>query len=278
MTQDKSLNPEERTDTGNVRTVKTTLDSIPVAEKVTFSKDSDLRVKKHDLPEGITHNMLYRDILMIAWPSFVELVLTQLTSMADQIMVGHISGDAGIIALSAVGLCLQPKIILMTTMQALNVGCTAMVANFRGRFNRDDANTAFRMSIILNCILATIFMLVGIKFAMPLLHLIGGSGISDVTYAEAYKYFFIQMIGFVPLSITFAVTAALRGIGESKIPLMYNTVAHVVNVTFNYFLIYGKMGFQLLDGDALSYVKEATRFDLPDKSGRQYAYRVVTGE
>ena len=42
--------------------------------------------------------------------------------------------------------------------------------------------------------------------------------------------------------------------------------------------IYGKMGFQLLDGDALSYVKEATRFDLPDKSGRQYAYRVVTGE
>ena len=42
--------------------------------------------------------------------------------------------------------------------------------------------------------------------------------------------------------------------------------------------VYGKMGFQLLDGDALEYVKEATRFDLPDKSGRQYAYRVVTGE
>ncbi len=42
--------------------------------------------------------------------------------------------------------------------------------------------------------------------------------------------------------------------------------------------IYGKMGFQLLDGDALSYVKEATRFNLPDKSGRQYAYRVVADE
>ena len=40
--------------------------------------------------------------------------------------------------------------------------------------------------------------------------------------------------------------------------------------------IYGKMGFQLLDGDALDYVREATRFNLPDKSGRQYAYRVVT--
>ena len=40
--------------------------------------------------------------------------------------------------------------------------------------------------------------------------------------------------------------------------------------------IYGKMGFTLLDGDALDYVREATRFNLPDKSGRQYAYRVVT--
>ncbi len=40
--------------------------------------------------------------------------------------------------------------------------------------------------------------------------------------------------------------------------------------------VYGKMGFTLLDGDALTYVKEATRFNLPDKSSRQYAYRVVT--
>ena len=202
-----------------VKTVKTTLDQIPVMENVSFDKNSDLKVRPHTLPEGITHGMLYNDIVRIAWPSFVELVLTQLTSMADQIMVGHIAGNAGIVALSAVGLCMQPKIILMTTMQALNVGCTAMVANFRGRFNRENANLAFRMSILLNLILATIFMLVGIKFAMPLLHLIGGKGISDVTYAEAYKYLYIQMIGFVPLSATFAITAALRGIGESKIPL-----------------------------------------------------------
>lgn len=40
--------------------------------------------------------------------------------------------------------------------------------------------------------------------------------------------------------------------------------------------VYGKMGFTLLDGDALDYVREATRFNLPDKSGRQYAYRVLT--
>ena len=40
--------------------------------------------------------------------------------------------------------------------------------------------------------------------------------------------------------------------------------------------VYGKMGFNLLDGDNLQYVREATRFPLPDKSSRQYAYKVVT--
>ena len=40
--------------------------------------------------------------------------------------------------------------------------------------------------------------------------------------------------------------------------------------------VYGKMGFTLLDGDALDYVREATRLNQPDKSVRQYAYRVLT--
>ena len=40
--------------------------------------------------------------------------------------------------------------------------------------------------------------------------------------------------------------------------------------------VYGKMGFNLLEGDNLQYVRDATRFNFPDKSSRQYAYKVVT--
>ena len=40
--------------------------------------------------------------------------------------------------------------------------------------------------------------------------------------------------------------------------------------------IYSKMGFMLLDGAVLDYVRDATRLNLPDKSQRQYAYRVLT--
>ena len=63
------------------------------------NRQADLRVSK-TLPEGITSKMLYGDIVHIAWPSLVELTLTQLASMVDLMMVGQL----GPWALTAVGL------------------------------------------------------------------------------------------------------------------------------------------------------------------------------
>ncbi|NLH32207.1 MAG: hypothetical protein GX475_10330, partial [Firmicutes bacterium] len=82
------------------------------------------------LPQGVTSRMLYKDVVLIAWPAFVEFILTQLTSMADMIMVGSmVNGDD---AISAVSLANQPKFIFVSLMIALNVGVTAAVARDRG--------------------------------------------------------------------------------------------------------------------------------------------------
>ena len=226
--------------------VKTTLDSLPAGTDESMPAPGS-KLKHTKLPEGVHHKMIYRDVLRIAWPSFIELVLTQLTSMVDQMMVGRLEGNLGVIALSAVGLSAQPKFLLMTMMQALNVGATAMVARFRGQGNREKANVVFRQSLIFNLVLSAIFMVVGAYFAPPLLHFMGGDGISAQTYEYAIEYFRIQMYGFVPLCLTFTCTAVLRGIGDTKMPLIYNTCANAINVVFNYLLIYGKFGFPELD-------------------------------
>lgn len=225
-----------------VKVVRTTLDSLPAGEGA-LSAEKGERLRRAPIPEGVTSGMLYGDVVRIAWPSFLELVLTQLTSMADQIMVGQLPGEVGVQALSAVGLSAQPKFLLMTMMQALNVGATAMVARFRGQGNREKANVVFRQSLVLNAVLAILFMTVGLVFAAPMIRFMGGSGISEETFGYAVEYFEIQMYGFVPLCISFTVTAVLRGIGDTKTPLIYNTISNAVNLFFNYLLIYGKFGF-----------------------------------
>ena len=223
------------------RTIHTALDDLPYGD----ASDEQLRGKvvTPPLPEGVTRSQLMRDIVIIAWPSLLELVLTQLTSMADQIMVGRLPGEQGVMALAAVGLAAQPKFLLMTMIIALNVGVTAMVARFRGQQDRGRASEVFRQSLVLSILLSVVFMVIGLLSSEWLIRFMSGSGaITEETLHQGVQYLDIQLYGFIPLCIGFTVTAALRGIGESRIPLIYNTIANVVNLFFNYVMIYGKLG------------------------------------
>ena len=226
------------------KVVKTTIDTLEFGE---IDAEKEGKYKKYKLPDGVDRVMMRSDILTIALPSLVELVLTSLTSMADQIMVGRLPGQLGVQALSAVGLCMNPKFILMTALMAINTGTTAVVARYRGMGNQEKANQTFKQSLIFNIFLSAIMMVIGVVFARELIGLIAGNGISETTVEYAVTYFRIQMYGFIPLMMTNTVTSTLRAIGDSKMPMVYNTIANVVNLFFNYGLIYGKLGMPEMD-------------------------------
>ena len=226
------------------KVVKTTIDTLEFGE---IDAEKEGKYKKYKLPDGVDRGMMRSDILTIALPSLVELVLTSLTSMADQIMVGRLPGQLGVQALSAVGLCMNPKVILMTALMAINTGTTAVVARYRGMGNQEKAKQTFKQSIIFNIFLSAIMMVIGVVFARELIGLIAGNGISETTVEYAVTYFRIQMYGFIPLMMTNTVTSTLRAIGDSKMPMVYNTIANVVNLFFNYGLIYGKLGMPEMD-------------------------------
>ncbi len=219
------------------KTVETALDALPYGpEEIDVG-----RVKKVSLPEGVSKKRLTRDVILLSGPSLLELILSQLTTFVDQIMVGRIPGDLGVVGLAAVGLAGSPKFALMTAIQALNVGATAVIARSRGQQNRERANQVFRHAMLLNLILAVVMMVVGIWGAEWMVRFMGPD-ISEQTVQLSAQYLRIQFYGFVPLCLTFTVTAALRGVGNSRIPLIYNTVANAVNLVCNYILIYGKLG------------------------------------
>ena len=68
-------------------------------------------------------------------------------------------------------------------------------------------------------------------------------GASEAHVLEAsVTYLRIQMIGLPGLALTSTITATLRGVGNSKTAMIYNAVANILNVFFNYMLIYGHFG------------------------------------
>ena len=221
--------------------LQTTLDRLPYGDE---HLTDDLKVTKQ-LPEGVKSKELYRDIIRIAWPSFVELLLTQLTSMVDLMMVGSMGGKAhpeiGTQALAAVGLTTQPKFLLMAAFVAMNTGVTALVARNKGTNDSKQANLVVRQGLLFTFCATIILSILGFIFAKPMVIFMGST--EAIVTKWATQYLQIQMIGFLSFALTSTVTASLRAVGDSKTCMIYNLIANVVNVIFNWLLIYGNLGF-----------------------------------
>jgi putative MATE family efflux protein len=224
-------------ETNQVKRRTMALDYVPVGD----IEEQKNHKGKITVPEGVTNQMIYKDIVLIAWPSLIELLLTQLASMVDMMMVGKL----GSTAISAVGLTVQPKFLLMTAFMALNVGVTAMVARYKGAGEPEKAKLILRQGVLMTLVLTSIMSILGFIFSEKLIALMGAPTPESLHGGTVYLQ--IQMAGFLFLALTSTITAALRGVGDSKTAMIYNIIANVVNVIFNYFLIYGKFGFPRME-------------------------------
>lgn len=120
-------------------------------------------------------------------------------------------------------------------------GATAMVARYKGAGRPDKANLVMRQALMMTFWGAVVMSFIGYFTSEWMVQFMGATDAESLAGGTIYLQ--IQMIGFVPMALTTAITAVLRGVGDSRTAMIYNIVANVVNVIFNYFWIYGHMGF-----------------------------------
>ena len=221
-----------------------TLDKLPPGTDETLEDEfKKSRKERRMLPDTITNRELYRDILQIAWPSLCELFLTSLVNMVDNMMVGNL----GPWAISSVGLATQPKFIVMNLVMALNTGTTAMISRARGKQDRDKADRILRQCMVLVLFVGVISGIVGYFFSEPLIRFMANSGLEAEVLKQGTRYLQIQFLFFPSVTLTSAITAALKGTGQAKPSMVYNPVANPVNICFNWLLINGHWGFPRLE-------------------------------
>jgi len=182
-------------------------------------------------------------IVSLTWPALAENFLVSVMSMFDMMMVGEL----GEYAINAVGLITQPRFIMMAAFMAMSTGTTALVARCKGAHDEKGANLALQQSMIISAVMTVAVCIAMIFFCEPLLRWIGGDGLSEKTILEGIKYFKIQIYGFPTLALTFSINASLRGAGNTRPTFYNNSVANIVKVTLNYFLITGRYGFPRLE-------------------------------
>jgi len=176
-------------------------------------------------------------VLTLAMPALVELLLVQLCTMMGTMMVGRL----GPWAISAVGYCSQPKLLVQAVFIAMNTGSTALISRAKGEENKDLAHRILQQSILLSLVLSIIISIAGFAGSRSMVVFMGAT--EGYIIEAAAEYMQIQMIGFIFNALTLTITACLRGVGKTKESMVYNLIANIVNVILNYALVYGNWGF-----------------------------------
>lgn len=195
----------------------------------------------------VSHNKkeIRTEIIKIAGPVFIELLLGTLFGMVDMIMLGRAGNAATSIAsIAAVGITNQMMFIGLSLVQSLNIGATAMVARYIGAKNEKRIESVVKHIIILTQILLAIpLVILGLGWTDKVMSFLGAH---QDTILIGRDYFKVITLGFIFQAFNFSIFASLRGAGDTKTPMKINLIANFLNVFGNAILIYGLLGFPAL--------------------------------
>ncbi|MCH1865737.1 MATE family efflux transporter [Nocardioides sp. CFH 31398] len=173
-----------------------------------------------------------REIVRLAFPAFLALVAEPLYLLADAAVVGNL-GTAQLAGLGVAAVVLQTVVGLCVF---LAYGTTATVARRLGAGDRAGALSAGVDGLWLAVALGVVLTVVGLAVADPVLAAFGASP-AVTGYAEDYLR--PALLGVTPLLVVLAGTGVLRGLQDTRTPLVVAIVGNLLNVVLNVVLVYG---------------------------------------
>ena len=195
---------------------------------------------KTDFPSDFSFKEGRTDVIRVAWPAFIELFLLQLASMVSTMLVGGL----GTWAIASVGFSNQIRLLAIAVFMAFNTGSTALIARAKGAGDPELANKVMHQTLLFSMTLSFVFSAVLYIFATPLVIFMGAADEQTITGATAYLQ--IIMLTFPANAFSMAVTAMLRGIGQTRVSMVYNITANVSNVIIGFLFIQGRFGLPAL--------------------------------
>lgn len=194
------------------------------------------------LKKYIGDKAFYKRVLALTLPIMLQNGITNLVNMLDNVMVGRLD----IASSSGVTVANQLIFIFNLCIFGAVSGAGIFGAQFFGKGDSAGVRHSFRFKVIISVILSAVAIVLFIFFGEPLINLYlqgeGGSVDPVLTLSEAKDYLFIMLIGFVPFAVTQCYSSTLRECDRPVLPMVAGSIAVLVNLVFNYILIFGNFG------------------------------------
>lgn len=185
----------------------------------------------------------YKMTLTIAIPIIIQNLLTNLVSMADNIMVGQLGTNQ----MSGVAIINQLFFVFNLLVFGGMSGAGLFSAQYFGQKNHNGVRDVFRMKILIGIAIIAISLSVMIFLHEPLINMFlhegSSSGNIQETFNYAKNYLYIMVIGIAPFVISNCYSTTLKESGQTVVPMKAGVLAVVFDIVLNYIFIFGKLGF-----------------------------------
>lgn len=215
--------------------------------------------KRIQRAKDLTSGPIFKQVLLFSLPLMASSILQLLFNTADTVVVGRWGGDtkeACQNALAAVGSCGALSHLLINLFLGLSVGAGICAAQELGSRSYPELKKTVHTSVLLSFAAGIVVSVLGIALAEPLLTLMGTD---EAVLPEATSYMRAYFCG-MPACLLYNFCAAiLNAQGETTRPMLFLTIAGVVNVLLNLVMVLafrlGAMGVGI--ATAVSHVVSA---------------------
>ncbi len=177
--------------------------------------------------KNLSEGSVVKQLILFSLPVLISNLIQSLYSTVDMLVVGRFAGEA---AMSGVNIGGQVSFLITNMVFGLSVGATVLIGQYMGANDRKSMHETIAtlfVSLLVAAISLTVLM---IGLQEPLLRLIQTP---QESFSEARSYFFISMLGTVFIFGYNALSAVMRGLGDSRNPLIFVAIACVVNIVLD---------------------------------------------
>lgn len=190
-------------------------------------------ITKEKTENKFTEGKILPQMLRFSVPILGALLLQAMYGAADLMIVGQFGDVTGV---SAVGTGSAIMLLVTVIITGLTMGTTVVLGQYLGEGKPEEAGKTVGASIVLFAIVAAVLTVFMFVFVNPLAKLLQAPA---EAFDKTVQYVLICSAGIVFITAYNVISGIFRGLGNSKLPMIFVLISCIVNIVGDLLLVGG---------------------------------------
>ena len=183
------------------------------------------------MTKDLTTGHVPKTLLLFSIPLLLSTLLQQFYNIADSMIVGQFTGEAG---LAAIGAAYPITLFFVAIATGTSMGCSVVASRLFGAGEHERIPSAASTALTAFGVVGLAVSLIGILLSGPLMVLLNAP---TSIFANAKAYLAIYAVGVFAMLIYNAAAGIFTGLGDSRTPLYLLLTSSCTNVILDYIVV-----------------------------------------